>query len=82
MEDVATAEISRAQLWQWVRAGVSLDDGRAVTKELYEQIREEELAKLGGKEVGRVGEAAEVLDELVLGDEFTEFLTFIAYKYL
>ena len=80
MEDVATAEIARAQLWQWVHKGTTLDDGRAVTPELYAQIRDEELGKLG--EAGRLREAAEILDRLVLGTEFTEFLTYPAYQLL
>ena len=82
MEDVATAEISRAQLWQWIHRGAQLDDGRTITRELYEQIRAEELAKLGGAEAGRLREAAEILDQLALNKEFTEFLTIPAYNYL
>lgn len=80
MEDVATAEISRAQLWQWIHKATTLDDGRAVTPELYTQIRDEELSKLG--DAGRLREAAEILDRLVLDDEFTEFLTHPAYQLL
>ncbi len=82
MEDTATAEISRAQLWQWLCHGAKLEDGRAFTKEIYQQIRAEELAKLGGLEVSRYKEATEILDTLVLGDEFIEFLTYVAYPYL
>ncbi len=82
MEDTATAEISRAQLWQWRFHAATLDDGRLVTKELYEQIRNEELAKLGSEATGRLREAREILDRLVLTDEFTEFLTLIAYDYI
>jgi malate synthase len=82
MEDAATAEISRSQIWQWIRHGATLDDGRPVTRELYEQIRREELAKLGGAEHQRYGDAAEILDRLILTDEFVEFLTLIAYDYL
>ena len=82
MEDVATAEISRAQLWQWIHRNAPLADGRTVTRELYEQIRDEELGKLGGVEAGRYREAAEILNRLALEDEFTEFLTFPAYDYL
>ncbi|MBA3438608.1 MAG: malate synthase A [Pyrinomonadaceae bacterium] len=82
MEDVATAEISRAQIWQWIHSDAQLDDGRPVSRELYEQIREDELTKLGGAEAGRLREAAEILDQLALGDEFTEFLTIPAYNYL
>ncbi len=82
MEDAATAEISRSQLWQWIRHGAKLDDGRPVTRDLYVQIRREELDKLGGSSAQRYEEAAEVLDKLVLNDEFIEFLTFLAYELL
>lgn len=80
MEDVATAEISRAQLWQWIHKETTLDDGRKVTPQLYTQIRDEELGKLG--DAGRLREAAEILDRLVLDREFTEFLTYPAYQLL
>jgi malate synthase len=82
MEDTATAEISRAQLWQWLCHGAKLDDGRVFTKAMYEQIRTEELAKLGGADTAHYGEAVAILDELVLNDNFIEFLTFVAYPYL
>ncbi len=82
MEDAATAEISRSQIWQWIQHGAALDDGRPVTRELYSQIRAEELSRLGGADQQRYGEAAEILDRLVLTDEFVEFLTLIAYDYL
>ncbi|MFT4036823.1 MAG: malate synthase A [Thermomicrobiales bacterium] len=82
MEDAATAEISRAQLWQWVRNGAKTSDGETITAARYEQVRDEELAKLGGREAGRYGEAAEILDQLVLTEEFPQFLTLIAYPYL
>ena len=80
MEDAATAEISRGQLWQWIRHGVALADGRIVTAELYEAVRAEELAKLGGPGVGRQGEASTLLDRLVLASQFEEFLTIQAYE--
>jgi malate synthase len=82
MEDAATAEISRAQLWQWLRQGAALADGTAITPELYERIRAEELSRLGGLEQGRLCRATEILDRLVLSSEFVEFLTLIAYPYL
>ncbi len=82
MEDTATAEIARAQLWQWRHHRASLADGRPVTAELYRQVRDEEVGKLGGRSAGRLAEAIEILDRLVLEDEFTEFLTFIAYDYI
>lgn len=79
MEDTATAEISRSQIWQWLRHGAKLADGRSVTAELYAQIRDEELAALGGRGKWRLGEAADLVDQLVLADEFVEFLTYLAY---
>jgi malate synthase len=82
MEDVATAEIARSQLWQWTQNGARLSDGRSVTRSLYESVKMEELGKLGGSSSGRLGSAAEILDGLVEKDEFTEFLTLPAYKYL
>jgi malate synthase len=82
MEDAATAEISRSQLWQWIHRGAKLDDGRAITADLYDQLRTEELAKLGGSATARYEESTELLDNLVLSKEFVEFLTFPAYKIL
>jgi len=82
MEDVATAEISRSQLWQWTHNGAVLADGRAVTPALYDEIRREELAKLGGPGAGRLRDAVEILDGLIGAEEFVEFLTLPAYRYL
>ncbi len=82
MEDAATAEISRSQLWQWRHHGTRLDDGRIVDADLYRAIRTEELARHGGPASGRLGEAAELLDRLVLADDFAEFLTLDAYRLL
>jgi malate synthase len=82
MEDAATAEIARSQLWHWRTRATRLDDGRVVDATLYRQIREQELARLGGGETGRLAEAADLLDRLVLDDEFAEFLTLRAYPLL
>ena len=82
MEDTATAEISRAQLWQWIHNGATLDDGRTIDQSLYQTLRDEELEKLGGTDQGRYQEAVEILDRLVLTESFVEFLTLIAYDYL
>jgi malate synthase len=82
MEDAATAEISRSQLWQWRVTDAPLDDGSPLTAERYRGIREVELAALGGPETGRLGDAADLLDQLVLDDEFVEFLTLPAYERL
>lgn len=82
MEDAATAEISRSQIWQWIRHGAKLDDGRAVTRELYMRIRDEELARLGGSDKEHYEESVELLDKLILTDEFGDFLTIPAYEFL
>jgi malate synthase len=82
MEDAATAEISRSQLWLWITQGVTLEDGRTVDPALYVQIRDEELARLREAGEGRLAEAADVLDRLVLADDFAEFLTVRAYSLL
>jgi malate synthase len=82
MEDAATAEISRSQLWQWRTTRTDLDDGGRLTAERYRSIRAEELAALGGAGEGRLRESAALLDELVLADDFVEFLTLPAYPRL
>ena len=86
MEDAATAEISRSQLWQWLRHGASLDDGRPITAELYRQVRAEEVGALvnlrGQDNAGSLDKAVELLDEIVLSEEFVEFLTLPGYRYL
>jgi malate synthase len=82
MEDAATAEISRAQLWQWIHQGAKLDDGRPATEDLYKKTREAEIARLTKEGPGRYKEAAEILDGLVLAREFPDFLTLPAYRYL
>jgi malate synthase len=86
MEDSATAEISRSQLWQWVRHGASLSDERQITEGLYREIRTEEVANLlearGLEEVGALDKAVELLDELVTTPSFAEFLTVPGYRYL
>jgi malate synthase len=82
MEDAATAEIARGQLWQWRRHGAALDDGRAMSAELYARLRDEELAKLARFEGDRIDDARALIDRLVLADDFTEFLTVPAYELL
>jgi malate synthase len=88
MEDAATAEISRSQLWQWIRHDATLDDGRPVTAELYRTLRDEELSALRrevGAEAWQAGHyerAARLLDDLILQPEFVEFLTLPAYREL
>lgn len=83
MEDAATAEISRAQLWQWLHQKVSLDDGQKFSKDLYHQLKTEEenqLIQIGKLPVG--AKASELVDRLVLDDGFEEFLTIPAYQEL
>ncbi len=82
MEDAATAEIARSQLWQWRRHEAQLDDGRHVDEALYRRMQEGELARLGGAGAGRLAEAAHILDELVLAKDMPEFLTLLAYDRL
>jgi malate synthase len=82
MEDAATAEIARAQLWQWIQTGAKLDSGEPVTLNLYEQLRIEQLTELTKQGDGRFGEAAGILDALVASSEFKEFLTIPAYAEL
>jgi malate synthase len=82
MEDAATAEISRAQLWQWLHRGATLEDGRAVDENLYRELRGQELEALGGDGHGRMRQAVELLDSLVLSPDFTLFLTSEAYRLL
>jgi malate synthase len=82
MEDAATAEISRSQIWQWIHNSAKLEDGRPVTRALYQQLRDEELAKLGGTAVDHYETATEIMDKVSLSDEFIEFLTLIGYEHL
>ncbi|MBI3017747.1 MAG: malate synthase A [Deltaproteobacteria bacterium] len=79
MEDAATAEICRAQLWQWIHHGASLEDGRPITADLYQKIRKQELQTLNLK---REQDVVELLDGLSLSDSFCDFLTLSAYAYL
>jgi malate synthase len=83
MEDAATAEISRSQLWQWVHhPDAKLDDGREITPELYRQLADEEYAKLTALNADTLATARKILDDLVLSPEYKEFLTVEAYEYL
>ncbi len=85
MEDAATAEISRTQVWQWIKHKAKLDDGREVTFALYKELVPSELEKIKqyvGADAfanGRFDEAVEIFDKLIESDEFIEFLTLPAY---
>lgn len=88
MEDAATAEISRTQVWQWLKRGASLDNGQKITLELYENLLSDEMKKIEemvGVErfiKGRFQEAKDLFDTLVKQDDFIEFLTLPAYEML
>ena len=88
MEDAATAEISRTQIWQWIRHGVKLDDGREVTPELVRQVLDEETGKIReqvGDEIwqaGRPRETREIFEKVALSPNLIEFLTLPAYRFL
>lgn len=88
MEDAATAEICRTQLWQWIRHGVRLDDGRTVTRELVRAVLDEEMERIradvgdGVWEKGRPRDTREVFERVTLSEDFPEFLTLMAYDRL
>jgi malate synthase len=83
MEDAATSEISRAQVWQWIRhpRGV-LDDGRKVTKALFRSVLDQELAKVRRFAGDKFDAARDLFDEITTDDEFVEFLTLPGYERL
>lgn len=88
MEDAATAEISRASIWQWIQHGKSLDNGLKVTKDLFELYLKEEIEvvkqEIGEQryQAGRFEEAADLMARLTTSDELTNFLTVPGYDYL
>ena len=79
MEDAATAEICRSQVWQWVRHGAALSDGRPITQEFVRQVILEQKNKLQG---ARLAEAAEIFERMMTSPDFAEFLTLVAYDYI
>jgi malate synthase len=88
MEDAATAEISRAQVWQWLRHGARLSDGRSVTRQLVTQTIAGELAgqkeRFGAArfESGKFALAAQLFEQMMTGGDFPEFMTLAAYNYI
>ena len=88
MEDAATAEISRAQVWQWLHHNATLADGRPLTLALYGQLLEEEMDAIRGEvgddrfESGHFQRAMQLFDDMIRAEEFSEFLTLPAYQYL
>jgi malate synthase len=85
MEDAATAEISRSQVWQWIHNGVRLDDGTLITADLVSKIEDEELAKIRealGEQAwagSRFDDARKLFERVALADDFADFLTTAAY---
>jgi malate synthase len=88
MEDAATAEISRAQLWQWVRHGAPLDDGRTVTLQLVRDVTRDEMAKLRERlgaarfDGGHFPQAIALFDAMIAAPELPTFLTLAAYEHV
>ncbi|GLT19508.1 malate synthase [Vibrio zhanjiangensis] len=88
MEDAATAEISRASIWQWIKHGKTLDNGKIVTKALFEQYLNEEItvvrAEIGDEryQSGRFEEAADLMAKLTTSEALSDFLTIPGYDYL
>jgi malate synthase len=79
MEDAATAEISRSQIWQWVHRGARLDDGRPIDAALYKQLADEEMQKIKSD---KLKQARAILDDLVMSKKCADFLTVKAYELL
>src|SRR5690242_2836078 len=88
MEDVATAEISRSQVWQWVHHGSKLSDGQAVSAELVRELADDEMSRLRERlgdelwEKGRFVEARKVFEQVALAKDFPQFLTLVALKHI
>jgi malate synthase len=88
MEDLATSEISRSQLWQWLRFGAKLDDGRGISSELYDRLLTEELAQIRAEygderfDSGHFKEAVELFMRMCKSEQFDEFLSLPAYELL
>jgi malate synthase len=85
MEDAATAEISRSQVWQWLHNDIQLADGPRVTGELVDRVIEEELGKIAqaageAYQPGTFAEAVGLFKEVALADDYAEFLTLPAYE--
>jgi malate synthase len=88
MEDAATAEISRSQIWQWIHHGATLEDGRTVTPELFKEIEEEEIGKIrrllgdGRFDSGHFPAARKIFESLCFSPALEDFLTLPAYDAL
>jgi malate synthase len=80
MEDAATAEISRSQIWQWVHNAVRLDSGETVTGDLVRALLAETRATLADERTEHLDTACDLFEQIALGEEFTDFLTLPAYE--
>jgi malate synthase len=85
MEDAATAEISRSQVWQWMHNDVALDSGQTITRDLVERVIGEELATIAEQApdafaAGRYDDARSLFTEVALADDYADFLTLPAYE--
>jgi len=86
MEDAATAEISRSQVWQWIRHGARLSDGRTIDRALVRRALGDEMERIRtrvgpeGWEQGRYDEAAELFGALTSADTLDDFMTLVAYE--
>jgi malate synthase len=88
MEDAATAEISRSQVWQWVHHGATMNTGQRITRELVLKLIQEELDTIGrnlsgdARSANRFDEARQLFEQVALSDRFIEFLTLPAYDHI
>ena len=88
MEDAATAEICRTQVWQWIHNGAKLDDGRRITQDLYEDLRDDEIEEIrhavgsAAYQSGHYVQAICIFNKLVVQDKWEEFLTLSAYNHI
>ena len=88
MEDAATAEISRSQVWQWIHHGATMSNGQRISRELVQRLEQEELEKIrnagspDAKAGQRLDEARTLFDEVALSEQFIEFLTLPAYGHI
>jgi malate synthase len=88
MEDAATAEISRSQIWQWLKHGAALANGRKVSPQLYNELLPQELTRIENEvgsarfQSGHFTQATKLFSEMSNSASFTEFLTLPAYELL
>ena len=88
MEDAATAEISRTQIWQWIKHQAKLNEETVLTKKVFEEFLNDEISKIintvnpNNFREGKYGEATKLFFDLTVSDELTNFLTLPAYEYL